>query len=111
MNRNKRYYNESYKENSKLILEKLDKIDNDINSNPFTKLFRKNNFKYIIMFLLTCFVMLLFYICLIYLAYDGIFNVLNTFEILGNGFYWIFASIVYFGLNAIFKGVKKRAKK
>lgn len=103
MNRNKRYYNESYKGNSKLILEKLDKIDNDINSNPFTKLFRKNNFKYIVTFIVTCIIMIGLYFCLIYLAYSNVYNIKNTFDILGNGFYWILASVFYWFISRLFK--------
>lgn len=112
MNRNKRYYNDGYEENSKLILEKLDKIDNDINSNPFTKLFKVKGklFKYSLCTLLfTAIVMILLYILFIYLCYGGLFTWRNTFEILGNGFYWILGGLIYFSINQLFfkKGLLK----
>lgn len=104
-------YKRGYNYDKRVILSKLDKIDNkinkiddDLNSNPFTRLFRKHNLKYVLMFLLTCLFMVSFYVVLIYWVYNGKFNFNNTFEILGNGFYWILAGIVYWLITRIFKG-------
>lgn len=106
-------YKGGYNYDKRVILSKLDKIDNkinkiddDLNSNPFTRLFRKHNLRYILTFLLTCLIMVSFYVEIIYFIYDGIFNLKNTFEILGNGFYWILAGIIYFGISFLKKGDK-----
>ena len=79
-------------------------IDDDLNSNPFTRLFRKHNLKYVLMFFITCLIMVGIYVGLIYWVYKGVFDLKNTFEILGNGFYWILAGIVYWLITRIFKG-------
>ena len=104
-------YKGGYNYDKRVILSKLDKIDNkinkiddDLNSNPFTRLFRKHNLKYVFMFFITCLIMIGIYVGLIYWVYKGVFDLKNTFEILGNGFYWILAGIVYWLITRIFKG-------
>lgn len=105
------HYKRGYNYDKRVILSKLDKIDDkinkiddDLNSNPFTRLFRKHNLKYVLMFFITCLIMVVAYVYLIYWAYKGVFDLKNTFEILGNGFYWILAGIVYWLITRIFKG-------
>lgn len=81
-----------------LILAKLDKIDEDLNSNPFTKLFKvkgKTFWKYLIVLLITICLMLCIYLMWIKWVFDWQFNLANSLEILGNGFYWIIAGIMY----------------
>ena len=85
---------------------KLDKIDEDINSNPFTKLFKvkgKTFWKYFIALLITVLIMSYIYILWINWVYDWKFSLANTLEILGNGFYWIVAGMVYWFISRIFK--------
>ena len=97
------------KENN-IKLDKLDKelnkIDEDINSNPFTKLFKvkgKTFWKYFIALLITVLIMSYIYILWINWVYDWKFSLANTLEILGNGFYWIVAGMVYWFISRIFK--------
>lgn len=105
------HYKRGYNYDKRVILSKLDKIDNkinkiddDLNSNPFTRLFRKHNLKYVLMFFITCLIMVGIYVGLIYWVYKGVFDLKNTFEILGNGFYWILAGVFYFGTSFLKKG-------
>ena len=93
------------KENN-IKLDKLDKglnkIDEDINSNPFTKLFKvkgKTFIKYALILFVTILLMCGIYLVWVKLIYNWQFNLYITVEILGNGFYWIIAGIVYFGVD------------
>lgn len=93
---------------------KLNKIDEDINSNPFTKLFKvkgKTFWKYFIVLILTIILMSYIYMLWINWIYNRQFNLANTLEILGNGFYWIVAGVTYwlvlFNFERIFKNYGK----
>ena len=105
------------KENN-IKLDKLDKglnkIDEDINSNPFTKLFKvkgKTFWKYFVVLMLTILLMLYIYMLWIKWIYNRQFNLANSLEILGNGFYWIVAGVTYwlvlFNFERIFKNYGK----
>ena len=105
------------KENN-IKLDKLDKglnkIDEDINSNPFTKLFKvkgKTFWKYFIVLILTIILMSYIYMLWINWIYNRQFNLANTLDILGNGFYWIVAGVTYwlvlFNFERIFKNYGK----
>lgn len=81
---------------------KLNKIDEDINSNPFTKLFKVKGIqfvKYALILFITILLMCGIYLAWVKLIYNWQFNLYITVEILGNGFYWIIAGIVYFGVD------------
>ena len=93
---------------------KLSKIDEDINSNPFTKLFKvkgKTFWKYFIVLILTIILMSYIYMLWINWIYNRQFNLANTLDILGNGFYWIVAGVTYwlvlFNFERIFKNYGK----
>ena len=67
------HYKRGYNYDKRVILSKLDKIDDkinkiddDLNSNPFTRLFRKHNLKYVLMFFITCLIMVVAYVYLIF---------------------------------------------
>lgn len=91
---------------AKINNERINKIDEDLNSNPFTKLFKvkgKTFWKYFIVLLITICLMLCIYLMWIKWVFDWQFNLANSLEILGNGFYWILAGIVYWFISRIFK--------
>lgn len=97
---------------------KLNKIDEDINSNPFTKLFKvkgKTFWKYFVVLTLTIVLMVCIYILWINWIYNRQFNLANSLEILGNGFYWIVAGTCYFMIEFLYakRGLKyaKRGNK
>lgn len=82
---------------------KLNKIDEDINSNPFTKIFKSKTvsqlFRHLISFLITTLVMILILVGLYFWIYQNEKAMDRMFDILGNGFYWILAGLCYFGVD------------
>ena len=90
---------------AKINNERINKIDEDLNSNPFTKLFKvkgKVFWRYLLVLLVTIIIMIGVYLFWIKWVYDWNFNSINTVEILGNGFYWIIAGICYFMVEFLF---------
>lgn len=91
---------------AKINNQKINKIDEDLNSNPFTKLFKvkgKVFWKYFTILLITIDLMCCIYLFWIKWVYDWQFNLANSLEIFGNGFYWIIASMFYWFISRIFK--------
>lgn len=77
---------------------KLDKLDDDLNSNPFTILFKtkgKEFGKYLLSFVFAIISMIGIYLLWIKWIYDWRFTSENFVEILGNGFFWLVAGIIY----------------
>ena len=97
---------------------KLDKIDEDINSNPFTKLFKVKGIqfvKYFAVLLIAILVMSYIYMLWINWVYNREFNLANTLEILGNGFYWMMFGFTYWVILHFYerlclKYAKRKAK-
>lgn len=86
---------------------KLDKLDDDLNSNPFTILFKargKQFLKYLLVLIITIAVMIGVYLLWVRWIYDWRFTKEGVVEILGNGFFWILASVAYFTINFLVKG-------
>ena len=84
---------------------KLDKLDDDINLNPFTKLFKlkgKTFWIYFGILLLTIALMLGIYLFWIKWVYDWQFTNESFVEILGNGLFWFLAGLCYFMIHFIF---------
>ena len=88
---------------AKINNERINKIDEDLNSNPFTKIFKsktvKQLFRYLISFLVTALVMILILVGLYFWVYQNENTMDRIFDILGNGFYWILAGLCYFGID------------
>ncbi len=88
---------------AKINNEKINKIDEDLNSNPFTKIFKsktvKQLFRYLISFLLTGLLMIIILVGLYFWVYQNENTMDRIFDILGNGFYWILAGLCYFGID------------
>ena len=101
---------------AKINNEKINKIDEDLNSNPFTKLFKvkgKVFWRYLIVLLITVIIMIGVYLLWFKWVYDWNFNSKNTVEIFGNGLFWIIAGLFYFGVDYIIskKGWFENAKR
>lgn len=105
-------YKGGYNYDKRVILSKLDKIDNkinkiddDINLNPFTRLFKvkgKKFFIYLFILILTVAFMILVYLLWTISLYNFQFTKESFVEILGNGFFWLIAGVCYFMINNIF---------
>ena len=90
---------------AKINNERINKIDEDLNSNPFTKLFKvkgKVFWRYLIVLIISVIIMIGVYLLWFKWVYDWDFNSINTVEILGNGFYWIIAGVCYFMVEFLF---------
>lgn len=88
---------------AKINNQKINKIDEDLNSNPFTKIFKsktvKQLFRYLISFLITGLLMIIVLIVFYFWVYQNENTMDRIFDILGNGFYWIIAGLCYFGID------------
>lgn len=91
---------------AKINNEKINKIDEDLNSNPFTKIFKsktvKQLFRYLISFLVTALLMIFVLVGLYFWVYQNENTMDRIFDILGNGFYWIIAGLCYFMVEFLY---------
>ena len=102
---------------AKINNQKINKINEDLNSNPFTKIFKSKTvsqlFRYLISFLVTALVMFLILVGLYFWVYQNENTMDRIFDILGNGFYWIIAGLCYFSVDYLMvrKGWFENAKR